>query len=203
MSTKDARNEARLINIAMAYISGTPDKRERLNVERQLVVSALSFTIEKMDAELEKLLLPNPRVLQSKPRKRKANTALAQKRAEERAAQKRAAVHAAEAAKAPKEVEEFESDLAARNAAWTAAGHAFQSVYETVKIGGRSVGKIWYSELESLRNRGAFEAALCQAILHHGKPAKDAQVKDLITEAVLAKFVADANRAVNRVKAAA
>lgn len=82
-------------------------------------------------------------------------------------------------------------------------GEAVVSLFDSTKVGGQAIGGVWYSQLENLRNKGAFEASLCQAILHHGKPSKDAQVKDLITENVLAKFVADANRALNRVKAAA
>lgn len=196
MSTKDARNEARLINIAMAYLSGTPDKRERLTVERHLVRQALCFVRDKAEQALRELEPPTRQVaLKASVLKARED----QRRSDEQARQ----AHTAWRQSRFKEMKAKAAATRKRTSQFTAIGREVVCIFETIKVGGKAIGDLWHSELEHLRNKGAFEAALLQAILHHCQPAKDMKVRDLVTPEKLAQFVADANRAVNRVKAAA
>lgn len=203
MSTKEAREESRLLNIAVAFLSGTPERRCTLKVERWLVRRALEFILKRAQEELEEITRPereaeSKRIFKQRRRLEKKRTEAQRKRDEIRSS----AVLASEMAKTPAQVAAEELEIEARNAAFRAAGKAHQSVYDSVKIGGRAVGSIWHSELVGLRNKGAFEAALCDSILRHAKPSEDRQVHDMISQNQLAAFVAAAKQAAERAKAA-
>lgn len=214
MSTKDARNEARMLNIAVALLSS--EDPGRVKVEAALAVESIDLAIKvlltRRDA-IHKLTLytswSNVKPFLDRARVDERQELLRRKD-EERSHKQRFGTAPSPQAMAFKITKERDDRRRLRShikhkrmVTMAKIGEVVVSMFDSVKVGGHPVGDLWYSQLEGLRNKGAFEAALCQAILHHGKPAKDAQVKDLITEAVLAKFVADANRAVNRVKAAA
>lgn len=189
MSTKDARNEARLINIAMAFLSGTPDKRDKLTVERDLVVRALELVRDKAcecladirDEEFRKKMT-NPKFAADVQKRKEHNVWRAQRF---------------------KEIKAVAAVTRKRTSQLTAIGREVVSLFDSIKIDGQAIGTIWYSQLEGLRNKGAFEAALCQSLLNRGKPTDDMQVSKFVSPEMFAGFVADAKRAVNRVKAAA
>lgn len=69
-----------------------------------------------------------------------------------------------------------------------------EKVFDTVKIAGKPIGDIWYSELRAYRDTGIFEAKICEAILRHGKPTEDKKIRNLLPEKVLAAMVEQARR---------
>lgn len=74
-------------------------------------------------------------------------------------------------------------------------GRATLSLFDTIVVDGQPVGDVWYSQLEGIRSKGTFEASVCAAILAHGRPAVDTQVRDMMREDVLSRIVASARKA--------
>lgn len=189
MSNKEA---ARLVNIAVALLSSGDDKHEKILVDRHVKLRAIDHAVEALLA-IRKRLECEPVFLQKVPAARALALAVPKP-------QTKAVERAVQAVARHRERETVKRQHTAKMAE---IGKAVVCIFETIKVGGKAIGDLWHSELEHLRNKGAFEAALLQAILHHCQPAKDMKVRDLVTPEKLAQFVADANRAVNRVKAAA
>lgn len=188
MSTKEAKDKARLLNIAMAYLAGTPDKRSNLKVERHLVLKALDLVIDLAQSARADI---NHEIIEEKMRE--PAYAADVKRRQERQEWRRQRAN---------EINAKVSATRKETGRMASLGKAVLAVYDQVKLGGQPIGNVWYSQLEGLRDKGAFEASLCQALINRGKPAKDIQVRDLVTEAVLSEFVAKAKSAVQRVRAA-
>lgn len=77
-------------------------------------------------------------------------------------------------------------------------GRMVVSLFDSVMLGGKAVGNVWYSELAAIRKAGTFEASLAHQILCHGSPSKDVKVRDMINEKTLLKMVAAAKEAAER-----
>ena len=80
------------------------------------------------------------------------------------------------------------------------AAEAALSVYRTtIKLAGRNVDDIYFSELPAIAKAGIYEGYLATALMRHAKPATDVKVRDLVTAAQLAKYHSDALAAVERI----
>lgn len=189
---------SRYLNIAMAYISGGSGKRGVIKVHKSIVRAALIYARDLIDEAVAEMDRPTQRkqaVLKAEVAKKKEKEEL------ERVRQFKA--HQEWRMQRTKEINAKVSATRKRTGQLAAIGKHVVSLFDSVEVGGRPIGAIWYSQLSSLRDRGAFEAALCQSILMHGKPAEDVKIRDMITEKTLARFVQNAKRAVEKVKAAA
>ncbi len=71
------------------------------------------------------------------------------------------------------------------------------SLYETVKVLGRSIGDIWYHELDAIRGESAFAASLADQIIRCGIPNRPTRVRDFINRKTLAEMVKKASAKTN------
>jgi len=63
------------------------------------------------------------------------------------------------------------------------------TLYDSVLIQNKSVGNLWYSELEAMRSESAFAASLADQLLRHGAPTVPTRVRDLVNQKTLALMV--------------
>lgn len=76
----------------------------------------------------------------------------------------------------------------------------FGSLYDSIKLGGRSIGDVHYRELDKLRQEGLYEGALCDQILRYARPNNNAAIRDIIKEDVLKGFELAARDAVRKIE---
>lgn len=68
-------------------------------------------------------------------------------------------------------------------------GEIFETVYDSVLLGGRPVGDVWYHELHNMRDASLYDAELSRQLLAHARPNAPTQVRDMVSTAVLARMV--------------
>jgi len=89
-------------------------------------------------------------------------------------------------------------EVAKRQAKRRATAKVILSLYDTMKLGTKSVGDVWYSELIAIRSESVFAASLADQIMKHARPSGPARVRDIVNEKTLAKMVARARSDVSR-----
>lgn len=188
--------EKRLISLAITILNASAERISAINAPLAIKMRAIDLGIERLcnardvvcsikEGSTHKFVQTGvAAALEFHRRELKLTRSLRRKRTytkEERA------THAASCLKRAKE-----------KTAMARLGRVVTSLFDTVKIGGKAVGNVWYSELSAIRKAGTFEAALAHQILSHAKPAEDVKVRDMINERVLVKMVAAANEAADR-----
>ena len=76
-----------------------------------------------------------------------------------------------------------------------AAHQTVWTLFDTLHLGGRPIGEVWYHELEKLRHAGLFEAALVDFLLKHTVPTSPMRIRDMISEKALKNMVVQAEEA--------
>lgn len=188
--------EKRMISLAITILSASPDKISAIKAPLAIKMRAIDLGIERLcnarDAVCSMKEGSTHKFVQTgvaaalEFRRRELNLTRRARRKRTYTKEERAA-HAAGCLERAKE-----------KTAMAKLGRVVTSLFDTIKIGGKPVGNVWYSELSAIRKAGTFEAALAHQILTHAKPSEDIKVRDMINEKVLVKMVAAANEAADR-----
>lgn len=193
------KTERYLLTLGFTYLITDPAKRDVIKADRETVKRALSFLSDEAKDLVGDMIETDAWREEKKRHKSKAWRDEMRKTAEEN----RVRTERLRAQRARDDAQRAKTQARMKvtyetNKKLIHIGKAVVSLFDTLKIDGRPIGNIWYSELDAIRRQGAFEAHICQAILRHGKPSKDTKVRDLITEKKLAEFVAAAKGPVRK-----
>lgn len=91
---------------------------------------------------------------------------------------------------------------AARKIAATVATQAYETIRRNaIKLAGRNVDDVHYSELAAIATTGVYEGYLATALLRHATPSTDLRVRDLVSTEQLLKYHEKALKASQRVVA--
>ena len=185
MSTKQDRENTRLLNVAIAYLSASPEKIPSIKVDRDIAVRALKYVKSRVEYLLSELDC-SPLDRQHLELMRNPKYRAAKEEEYRRDAIYRNQVYSARTEKIQNRRNE-EKRLAT-------IGRQVETLFETVIIGGRQAGNIWHHELEVVRSTGAFEASVCDSLLRHARPNKPTRVKDMVSLSTFTEMVESARK---------
>lgn len=204
MSDNETRNRARLLNIAVAFLSTPVGERPKARVAPQLARDALELAIVHLTEHLDAITgwtaapcvqerLNDNRQYDERDRRYKREPAFAQE--VDAAAKARTDAHALRQAIGAR-ISEGVHKKANERKRFTDVGRAVVSLFETTTVGGRPIGLIWYDELIAVRRESLFAASLVDQLIRFGVPPSfPVQVKDLVTERELKVMVEIAKKA--------
>ena len=177
MSGREEREEVRLLNIVVALLVGDSKK---LNLAKDVRVRAAEFGIARLSSIIADIASEQEAVIVAKPVHHIDSAVAVHSRKKIAAIHETLKPECAKIAAAKRKSREVRLREADERYAQSAAGIArFASLWDDVKISGKSVGDIWYHELDHYGEAGTFEAELCRQLKGVAIPNEPTRCRNL------------------------